>query len=339
MAYTVSNLITDAYYASGMVSREFETVSGQQGNFGLQVLNQILADKAIEKDMIPYYLKYSFNARSGVNTYFVPNLESADTLTFFLENVRYSSTNISRIPFKGSSRAENIQSLPFTWNIEQCLGGANISFYFTPQANYPIEIWGLFRLGSVTMMQDMSFLGSKAELGLATLTGSGTLAGGQFVVNGVDLVGTYATVNDLVNYINTGIIENVTATYVASNFVLTNSSTNSTILIATTSGGSSGNTITFENYSTLVVHSETFVAAGLDAFYVNYLKYCLAERLCTEYNIVVPSGVAKQLAQYQMWISKRAGGLDLSLQKVSSLGYQNGINYAQVNLGGPWFPG
>ena len=65
MTYTVTNLITDAFYISGIVSREFETVSGPQGQVGLHVLNKILSDKTIEKDMIPYYTKYEFNAIAG----------------------------------------------------------------------------------------------------------------------------------------------------------------------------------------------------------------------------------------------------------------------------------
>lgn len=73
MAYTVANLIADAYYISGIVSREFETVSGPQGSLGLQVLNEIISDKTIEIGMIPYYNKYNFSTISGVETYFIPN--------------------------------------------------------------------------------------------------------------------------------------------------------------------------------------------------------------------------------------------------------------------------
>lgn len=339
MAYTVANLIADAYYTSGIVSREFETVSGQEGNFGLQVLNNILTDKAIEKDMIPYYLKYNFNAVPNQGTYFIPNLEEIDTLVFFLNSVRYQMRKVDRIAFKGSSRAENISSLPFNWNIERCLGGSNISLYFFPDRAYPMEAWGLFRLSSVTMLQDLSFKGSTADLGVLTLTGTGTLDAAQFVVNGVDLEGSYATANDFVNYINTGIIPNVTATYLASKITLSNSATNSTLLISTTGLGDAGNTITFANFSTTSgALSETFVSVGLDEFYVSYLKFALADRLCTEYNFMVPMGVAKQLAQYQRWISKRSGGLDLSLQKASTLSNSSPLNYAQVNIGKGWIP-
>ena len=151
MVYTVSNLITDAYYISGIVSREFETVSGNQGALGLAVLNNILSDKAIEKDMIPYYTKYTFNAVIGQETYFIPKLEELDTLVFYLDSVRYQMRQVSRIPYRGSPRVDNVKTLPFNWNIERCLGGSLISLYFFPDKRYPLECWGLFRLSEVTM--------------------------------------------------------------------------------------------------------------------------------------------------------------------------------------------
>ncbi len=339
MAYTVSNLIADAYYVSGIVSREFETVSGQQGNLGLRVLNNILSDKAIEKDMIPYYLKYTFQAVGSQSTYFIPNLEEADTLVFYLNSVRFQTNPVGRIAFRGSSRAENVTSLPFTWNLERCLGGSNISLYFVPNVAYPMELWGLFRLGSMTMNQDLAFLGSKAELGELILTGAGTLGPGQLVVDGVDLEGAYTNPTDLLSYVNSGVIPGVTATYIAGDFTLSKEATNSTILIVSNGIADPADSITFANFSTTDgANARTFVSTGLDEFYVTYLKFSLADRLCTEYNFIVPAGVQKQLEQYQRWISKRSGSPDLALQKVSTLGGQNGINYAAANLGRGWWP-
>ncbi len=343
MTYTVANLITDAYYISGIVSREFETVSGQQGNVGLAVLNNILTDKAIEKDMIPYYKKYTFNAVAGQESYFIPNLEEIDTLVFYLNSVRYQMRQVSRIPYRGNSRANNISSLPFNWNIERCLGGSLISLYFFPDQNYPMEAWGLFRLTEVTLNQDISFAGIKAELGTITIYGtspnSGIIGAGQFVVNGVDLAGTYNTGQSLVNHINTGIIPNVTATYVAGKLTLVTTVANSQIIVSTVGGVSTSTGLTFGSFSlTGAAFTENFYSSGLDQFYISYLKFALADRLCTEYNFLVPSGVVKQLEQYQRWISKRSGGLDLGMQKTSTLTDRNPLNYGQVNLGKGWTP-
>lgn len=341
MVYTVANLITDAYYISGIVSREFETVSGQQGSVGLAVLNNILTDKAIEKDMIPYYKKYTFNAIAGQETYFIPNLEELDTLVFFLNSVRYQMRQVSRIPYRGSSRANNVSSLPFNWNIERCLGGSLISLYFFPDKNYPMEAWGLFRLTEVTMNQDISFTGINAQLGAITIygtaPGSGILTAGQLVINGVDLAGIYNTAQDFINYVNTGIIPGVSATYIAGKATLTTTVQNSEIVVSTSGGVDMTSGLTFANFSlTGPAQTENFYSSGLDQFYVSYLKFALADRLCTEYNFIPPQGVVKQLAQYQRWISKRSGGLDLGMQKISTLTDRNPLSYSQVNLGKGW---
>lgn len=232
MAYTVTKLINDAYYASGIVSREFETVSGSQLQDGLDFLNDVLTDKAIEKDMIPYYQKYVFNAVAGQETYFIPGLESLDTLVFFIDSVRYQMREVDRIQYFGSSRAENVTSLPFNWHLERTLGGANLYMYFKPNSNYPMEAWGLFRLLEVALNQDLSLT--------------------------------------------------------------------------------------------------------LDRFYINYLKFALAQRLGTEFNFITPPGVNEQLTKYEMMIQARSAPMDLTMQKLSTLTNGSTLNYGQVNLGFGW---
>lgn len=331
MAYTVANLIADAYYISGIVSREFETVSGPQGELGLQVLNDVISDKTIEMDMIPYYNKYNFSTIAGVETYFVPNLESVETLVFFLNGVRYQMVEVDRVAFQGAARAK-ISSLPFNWNQERCLNGTNIRLYFFPNQVYQMELWGLFRLALVTMFQDLSASTTTVGLGTCAVTGAGALTGGQFIVNGIDLAGNYANANALVAYINTGVVAGVSASIVSGNFTLT-STTLPTISLATAGTEDPANCVTFANFSTLAGPiNETFNATGLDQFYTSYLKFSLADRLCTEYNYVVPVGVVKQLEQYQRWISKRSGGMDLTTQKISTLQGVSMLNYAMVNL-------
>lgn len=331
MAYTVANLIADAYYISGIVSREFETVSGPQSALGLQILNDIISDKTIEMDMIPYYNKYNFNTISGVETYFVPNLESAETLVFFLNGVRYQMTEIDRVQFQGSSRA-NISSLPLNWNQERCLNGTNIRLYFYPNETYPMEVWGLFRLSLVTLFQDLSASTTTVGLGACAVTGAGTLTAGQLVINGINIIGSYADDDALAAYINTGVVNGVAASIVAGNFTLT-STTLPTISLSTTGAANPANCVTFANFSTVAGPvNQTFNATGLDQFYTSYLKFSLADRLCTEYNYIAPPGVIKQLEQYQRWISKRSGGLDLTTQKISTLTNNGSLNWAMINL-------
>ncbi len=232
MAYTTLQLINNAYYESGIVSRGFETVGGQQANDGLQFLNDLIADKTVENGLIPYYEEYNFNAVTGQETYFIPDLIEVETFVFYIDTVRYQTENRARREYFGSSRADNIQSLPGSWHMERCFGGANIYIYFKPNQNYPLTIWGQFRLQQVVINQDLSLT--------------------------------------------------------------------------------------------------------LDRFYINYLKFDLAARLCAEYNYTVPPGVAKALAKYENDISKRSGPMDLRLIKLSSLQRRGGINYGQVNLGKGW---
>ncbi len=232
MAYTTIQLINNSYYESGIVSRGFETVSGQQAIDGLQFLNDLIADKTIENGLIPYYDEHNFNAVIGQEKYFIEDLIEIDTFVFFIDTVRYQTENRARREYFGTSRADNIQSLPGSWHMERCFGGANLYIYFKPNLNFPLTIWGQFRLQQVTINQDLSLT--------------------------------------------------------------------------------------------------------LDRFYINYLKFDLAARLCAEYNYNVPPGVHKALEAYEDNISKKSGPMDLRLIKLSSLQRRGGINYGTVNLGHGW---
>ncbi len=339
MSYTVIKLITNSYYASGIVSREFETVSGSQVNDGLDFLNDILTDKTIEKNMIPYYQKYTLPAVAGQEKYFIPNLESVETLVFFIDDVRYQTRPINRKVYFGSSRANNIDSLPFNWHMERCPGGANIYLYFFPQTNYPLEIWGLFRLNKVQINQDLVSSVARVNLGFCTIAGAGTLGIGQLVINGFDLAGTYANTQALVNYINTGVITNVMAANILNNVYIGNAS-GSSINVVTSGNADPADCVTFYNFSTTAGPlNQTFFPMVLDEFYINYLKFSLADRLCTEFNFITPVGVEKQLAKYDAWIEKMSAPLDLSQTKISTFANGNNISYGQVNLGLGWTVG
>lgn len=232
MAYTTLKLINNAYYESGVVSRGFETVSGQQANDGLDFLNDLLQDKTVENGLIPYYSEYDLTAVAGQETYFIEDLISIDTFVFYIDTVRYQTTNRQRRAYFGTSRADNIQSLPGSWHMERAFGGANLYIYFKPNEAFPMTIWGQFRLQEVSINQDLSLT--------------------------------------------------------------------------------------------------------LDRFYINYLKFDLASRICAEYNYSVPPGVAKALARYEDNISKKSGPIDLQIQKLSSLQRRGGINYGMVNIGHGW---
>ncbi len=156
MAYTTLQLINNAYYESGIVSRGFETVSGQQATDGLQFLNDLIDDKTFDNGLIPYYSELDFAAVIGQEKYFIPNLINVDTFVFFIDTVRYQTEPRGRREYFGTSRANDIQSLPGSWHIERCFGGANLYIYFLPDQNFPLTIWGTFRLQEVAINQDLS---------------------------------------------------------------------------------------------------------------------------------------------------------------------------------------
>lgn len=338
MAFPVTLVISEAFYTSGIVSREFQTVAGDQEETGFLKLNEILTDSTIESDMIPYFnSSYTFNAIAGQEKYFIPNLTIPETLTFFINSIRYQMKWNTRDKYFGQGRANNVLSLPFDWHVERCFGGSNLFMYFFPDTNYPMTLTGLFSLQKVSLYQDLTSPNAYADLGVQTINGAGVLTAGQLVVNGIDLAGTYGTPLALTNYINTGVIPFVHAQLnVAGHFILTNLSGTS-ITVGTSGTSNVANNVNFSNFSvTNGPQVQTFLPMVLDQYYINYLIYRLADKLCSAYNFILPPGPAKELLKYQQMISKRSSPMDLSLQKVSTLTGQNSINYGQVNLGHGW---
>lgn len=234
MAYLTSNLVTDSYYLSGIVSRDFENVTASQITDGLNALNDIISERTIDESTIPYTEKYTMTATAGVSEYFISNLIDIETFVFYIGDVRYQTRHQQRQDYFGSFRPTGIQSLPWNWHMEREKGGARLFLYFVPNTNYPLEIWGSFRLIEVTLFQDLSLT--------------------------------------------------------------------------------------------------------LDRFYTNFLKFLLAERLCSINSYKVPANVSTQLEKYYDWIDSSTNVMDLKTQKISSLGGAAAINWAFVNLNNGWLP-
>ena len=233
MTTTVTALVNNAYYASGIYSRGMETVSGADLNFGVEILNDLLAEKLIDDKMVPYYTTQTFTGVIGQEQYTVANLIEVDTLTFVIDTVRYPMRPDNRRDYFGTARANSVNSLPFQWHVERTLNGSDIFMYFKPVSAYTFEVWGKFGLAATT-----------------------------------------------------SISQNLALVY--------------------------------------------------DRYYLTYLKYQLAERLCAEFNFEVPMGVQSTLAKLTKQISKKSAVLDLELTNVTTLGRQSGLSYAQVNIGKGW---
>jgi len=158
MAYTALQLITRSYYLSQVVSRSLQTVTGEQINDGLSLLNALLDVKGSDIRLIPYFQELDFPLVAGQEKYFVPDLLSVESITFNLNTVRFPMMKMSRRQYFANGRVDNIQSLPFSWHLERTLGGSDIYVYFLPQADYLAKIWGKFGLTNVTLTTDLSLV-------------------------------------------------------------------------------------------------------------------------------------------------------------------------------------
>lgn len=160
MAYTTNQLITESYYLSSVVAKGYETVGGDQLNEGLHLLNEFLSFQSANQRMIPFYREYEFTGVIGEEKYEIPNLILPQSLTFFIPpadgTVRFPLKWVNRTQYFGEARAEQVNSLPFIWHSERSKGGTDIWVYFTPDKEYPFQLFGKFALLSAALGEDLS---------------------------------------------------------------------------------------------------------------------------------------------------------------------------------------
>jgi hypothetical protein len=161
MPYSVTQLVNHSYYLSQVVSRQIQTVSGEQFTDGLYLLNALLDVKGSDVRLIPYFTLGEF--LTFINTegewewkYFIPNMVSLETLTFNLGNVIFPMQRISRMDFFGSGRIEHVNSLPFSYHTERVLDGMEIYLYFSPGQVLPMKYTGKFMLKDVNATTDLT---------------------------------------------------------------------------------------------------------------------------------------------------------------------------------------
>ena len=156
MPYTAQTLITRSWYLSGIVARGLQTVSGDQIQDGLMMLNALLDFKQVEIDLIPYYTYIEFDAVPGQEYYFLPNVAAIESITFNIQDVRYPMDSVTRRNYYGSARVDNINTLPFSWNFNRDLGGGNLALYFKPDQNYPLKAMVKLFLVNVSLNTDLT---------------------------------------------------------------------------------------------------------------------------------------------------------------------------------------
>lgn len=150
------DLIANAWYLSGIVSRDLEVVSNSQSADGLRMLNNILAEKSMTGRYIPYYTHIDFPLVVGQEVYTVPNLIEVDVITFNIDTVRYHLARARRRPYFGEGRIDDIDSLPYQYYFEREKDGAKIYLYFRPSDDFLLKITGKFSLGSVTLDTELT---------------------------------------------------------------------------------------------------------------------------------------------------------------------------------------
>jgi hypothetical protein len=163
MAYTSGELVTRAWFLTGIVSRDIQEVSGSQFEDGMFALNSLLAIQTANMGLISYYDKINFTGIVAQEIYFFPNLIQLETLTFVIptanipdQTVRFPMTRLSREEYWATPRANGVQSLPYIYETERVKGGMNVNIYFTPNEAYIFELWGKFSLLSTVPNQDLS---------------------------------------------------------------------------------------------------------------------------------------------------------------------------------------
>lgn len=164
MALTARALITEAYYLTGIVGRDFETATGSQLTDGVNLLNEILALKAVDLRHVPFFQAFNFTAIIGQEKYFIPNMVDISSATFNIDTVRYSIAVDNRKDYFGAARVDSISSLPYKWHAERVKGGMDFYVYFLPEKAYPMELWGKFALSSVDANTDLELTYEEAYL-------------------------------------------------------------------------------------------------------------------------------------------------------------------------------
>lgn len=322
MAYTAQTLITRSWYLSGIVGRNLQVPTGDQITDGLMLLNALLDFKQIETDLIPYWTYIEMPLVGGQEYYYMPNVAAIESATFNIGVVRYPMVDTTRKAYFGSSRVDNIQTLPFNWNYNRGEGGGTLSLYFLPQANYPLKFNAKLFLNEVTsLQQDLTNIFAPLAEGFVSniqVTNGGL---GYISIPTVTIGGTGSGATAFATIANGS---------VASVYLVNSGSGYTTAPTVKFSGGGGTGAVAQANISNYNFQQTN--NAGFDSSYIEYLRYALAQMMCSEYGVLFNPESAKILQKYErklMYMSPP----DLSRTGISILTQGTGLNWGDVNIG------
>lgn len=331
MTYLAQKLITNSWYLSGIVARNLQTVTGDQITDGLSLLNALLDFKQIETDLIPYWTYVQFNPVTGQEYYFLPNAVGIESLTFNIGVVRYPMDSVTRRNYYGSSRVDNIQTLPFSWNFNRGQGGGTLATYFLPSAQIQtFKCMVKLFLSDVQLNTDLT--------NVYQLFAAGFISNFSIINPGTGYT-SIPTISISLPSVTNGTqaeafanISNGSITSV--NLVNAGSGYSSPPTVTVTGGGGTGAVIqaNVANYNFLQSNN-----AGFDTSYIEYLRYALAQMMASEYGILFNPESEKILKKYERKLMFESPP-DLSMIKSSVLADAAGLNYADVSIGRGWRP-
>lgn len=151
----VTELITRAWYQSGIVAREFETVSDAETADGLMLLNRLINRSAIEPELISYQGHLEVTCVPDQEEYFVKGLVSVREMTFNDGEIRFPMARYTTKRYFSTGRVDNISSLPFHFYFERFLNGGKIYLYFLPDRNYTLNITGKVVLTELSISDNL----------------------------------------------------------------------------------------------------------------------------------------------------------------------------------------
>ena len=148
-------LITKAYYLSGIVPRNFESVDRDELADGLDLLNDVLSEINVTGSYIPYFSYPQITCVVGQEEYLIPNAVDIMTATFNIGSVRYEMYQDTLKHYFGSPRVDNLKALPLTWFWERVDGGVKVSVFMLPQQNFVMKFKCKIALSNVTVNTEL----------------------------------------------------------------------------------------------------------------------------------------------------------------------------------------
>jgi hypothetical protein len=328
MTYLAQKLITRSWYLSGIIARNLQTPTFDQINDGLMMLNDLLNFKQIETDLIPYWTYIQIPLVANQEFYYLPNVADIESSTFNIGPVRYPMVETSRKRYFASSRVDNISTLPFNWNFNRGEGGGTLALYFLPASNYPQKMMVKFFLNDVGLQDDLTNIFSDLATGfVSTITitnpGNGYTHIPTVTIDPPPIGGTQA---EAFATVQNGNVTSINITNSGSGYTTTPN------VVITGNGSSAVAVAALSNYTFLQTNN-----AGFDTSYIEYLRYALAQYMCSEYGILFnpeSSGILRKMERKLMYMSPP----DLSRDGISILGEGQGYNWGDVNIGKGYRP-